>query len=401
MPYREEQKRRSLLALVLFASTIGIASKVVTEFRGAPSSPCVMNEGDLAKARPLETPEPVRPASTAGAELVPQPETPLPFSLDSVIKVVEQDAVLMFGSDMETRVARTLRVDATGATIDSAIDLTDVADIVSCGGSRWLLKLTAIGDLPKYTIGVAGAPAVWSHIMPTDVTARCMAGHLMVSRMQDGVLVTQVLSPAVEAEHQVRVAPSGDGVEVSWVAATTSELYVLVHRSGPENPGATELLSVAADVITHRHALPNALTTAIAMGSDSVLVGTAGFDKPAEMQSFTRIDLKPGPVATVSGTSELVGIWPGPNDVVAVAMMGSAGPARPCRRNSPCHTPYSWTLRRWDAAKGATGPPVDLGEASGATVAWIKSSVVVLQPAAVEHNRLVQPTRLRRFIAAR
>lgn len=345
----------------------------------------------------------VVPALASADRLVLVRETRAPFSFDGVHHLlVEHGALVTFGDDVETRADRALRIDATTVTEAPALSRPDGIEEVICGDARWVLEETFDSNdpqrLPKFAIripGPADSPIVWRGGVPAfDLSIRCAAGHVIVGEILDGEVVTQVLSPAVEPERRVRVAPSGVLSEMTWAAATPDELYVAVQSQAT---GATELVSIANGAVTHRVPLTDSwsgpFVVDMAVTDRLVVVGMWTPGSPSAVQSFTRGDLAPGKCSALPGV-QLDSLSPGPDGVVAVELLdGWIGD-----RAHPSHAGerhYAWILRLWNPTTGVVGPAEDFGENEG-TFAWLGKSLVVLLPfkAGADHD---EPTRIRRF----
>ncbi len=373
-------------------------------------------------------------APASAQRLVEGRAGPVPAHLDTVLGPIEErGALVVFGADLGTRASRSLRIDVATVNVGRGIDHDDVTGVVECAGSRWLVTFVpGTGDVARWAAGVEGAPAVWSRGAPqrapraheelvTDVEARCAAGRVVIGYVSDGLLVTQTLSPTVGRVRRTRVSRRGVFDRVEWVAASPDELDAVIHSS---RTGSVQLVRVVAGRITHRRELGDASSAALALGARAVLVATGNVDgRGATLRTFARTDLAPGPTSVLSARREPVGLhggrsasvtalWPGPRDLVAVAIMqGWSGPDYVVRRAAPGGPPLAQparhvegSLRLWDPNTGALGDAAELGEGQPGAGGWLGDTLVLWQQAnvteATEDGVRLGPTRIRRFTVA-
>ncbi len=315
--------------------------------------------------------------SAHAQRLVPAPEPPVPFQLDraSIGPVEENGALLVFGRDRETAVQRSIRIDGSSNTAGPGVPSDRVADVISCGGSRWIVEYGTATGRPGTSIGVVGAPVVWRRDMANDALVRCVQGRVIVVYRSGGDLFSQVLTPTVGPEQTVRLAPPGVEVTLPWTAAAIDELYVVVH--GTLNL-STELVRIVAGTVTHRRSLGPSSRIALAVGTGGVFVATGSEDGASgTIHGFGRADLAPGPSSRVTGAAAhgiyVDGLWPGPQGLVAIAV-GEGWTAMMANHHTA-------SLRLWDPATGRLGPPSDIGPADHHAVAWLGTSLVLVQGA--------------------
>ena len=344
------------------------------------------------------------PLAAGAQNLVAAQESVLPFRLDraSIGPIEESGAMLVFGRDLTTAAQRSLRIDGTSVTAGPGVPSDHVADVVPCGGARWLVEFGALPHAGT-SIAIAGATPVWHRETANDARARCVAGQLLIGYRRGGELVTQVLTPALGPAQYVRVAPAGVEAAITWVAAATDEFMVVAHGA---DGVSLELIRIVAGAIAQRRNLVGSGRVALAVGTDRVFVATGAADgESATLQSFARVDLAPGRATVLSGGSghaiEVDSLWPGPQGLVAIGF-GEGWTALHTRH-------YQSSLRLWDPSSGAYGAVTDLGGGDGHAVAWLGETLIVVQgehpvPGSGPYPRgvtppvvRVEPARLRRF----